>query len=181
MAEYIFIFSMLVVFLWRDVQLLTTRGDWPVSRRLAAYAVLQFASLAGFRLLLSPVADGRFIHLLRLPIVWIVSIALHGAALLLCIAIRRAGVPRKAWLVALIPSPVLLLSLLSLASGTPAGEMRLSACLLATVLWMVPVSGAALEASRHTPDRELSSFAIEFAGLSNATMLAAIPVMLIPF
>jgi hypothetical protein len=179
MGEYIFVFSMLFVFLWRDVQLLATQGDFPLSRRLVLYGVVQFTSLAGFRFLLGPIADRHFIHLLRFPVVWMASMVLHGAAWLLCIAMQRTAPQRNAWLVALTPSPVLVLSLLYASTEIGMGEQGLRACLLMTVLWMAAVSVAAIPAN--AADRDASSFAIEFAGFSSATMLAAIPVMLLAF
>jgi hypothetical protein len=171
MAESIFVTSLLVVFLARDVHLLTTAGRWSLGTRLLAYAFVKLAFVAGFLLLCPQSANGVFAATLRLPLVWSASLVLHTIGWLMCLIVLR-GNGGNAWTIALLPSPILLLSLICL--------QRASSAALTTLYWILLVSALAFTLNRKWCDDAERRFIVEFAGLSNLTVLAAIPVVLLP-
>jgi hypothetical protein len=178
MAESIFVVSLLIVFLVRDVQLLTTRAQWPLGTRLLAYAFAKLVSIAGFLLLCPASANGVFAATLRSPLVWPASVTLHALCWLACLWILR-GRRRNAWIIALLPSPILLLSLICIAS-TLYGRAGMNSSAIMALCWILLVSTLAFATNRSLREEKECEFIVEFAGFSNLTALAAIPVVLIP-
>ena len=178
MAEYIFLFTMFTIFFFRDVQLLTTGGEPSLKGRLLAYSLMQLAAVVGFVILLPRFNAAQITELIRSPAVWPLSMALHLAAGSACLLARRRAF-HDIWIIALLPSPILVLSLVSvnhvLSSVGGWGELSL----LSALLWILIICAGVLALNRQLRDSVESDFIVDFAGFSNIAMVGAISVGLI--
>lgn len=166
MGTSIVIFSLLAVFLARDVQLLRAYAGGSVLKRLTIYAgsILIFTvTIAMLTRLPHPV---KFQTLLRLPAVWMASLGVHLCALAASLFIKRMGRFRSVWWLAILPTPTLLLCLLSVPFATTAAI---------AALWILVVSFTILVLAHFGVETETGA-ALDYAAMSNCTVLALLPL-----
>ncbi len=178
MVEYLFFFLMFVIFFFRDIQLLTTGGALPLKIRLLAYSLIQLLLVIGLVMLCPQFHGARFADLLRSWIVWPISMALHCVAGLACY-LARGRTYRHTWAIALLPNPILILSLVSVGHVFPNDRVWGDPCFLAALLWVSAVSAGVLLMSRQLRYGADFIFVVDFAAVSNMAMLVAISVALI--
>ncbi len=178
MAEYIFLFTMFTIFFFRDIQLLTTGGEPSLKGRLLAYSLMQLVAVVGFVTLLPDLNAAQFTELLRSPVVWPLSMALHLAAGLVCVLARYRAF-HHTWAIALFPSPILVLSLVSVNHVLLSAGVWGERSLLSTLLWILIICTGVLALNRQLRDSVESDFIVDFAGFSNIAMVGAISVGLI--
>lgn len=168
--------SFLCVFLMRDAQLFSAEPLPALRLRLGLYWAVVSSYVLAARAL--GVADpAEIVTALRAPLVWGVSVGLHVVALSICLWLRRLRRSDRAWLVALLPTPLLTLLLLGIATELArrlASGMQLWTCLLVTLVWTLIVGIAGqLTVLLGGSDSE---FAVNFAAASNSMAFALFPL-----
>lgn len=165
----------LFVFLLRDAQLLFDLGTALPRYAYGAYALSIWTGLILVSNLQAATAL-EIVDKVRSPTVWTVSVGLHLIGLLLCIRLRRVHRSDFSWLIALFPTPVLVLLLAGIAAElTPALSlwMRMGSAAGVAIAWTLLVAGVgALIGKLGGSD---SVFAVDFAAVSNSTVLALLP------
>ena len=178
MGSVIVVFAMLFVFFMRDVQLLAAAPGTHQWARLGMYAAINGIGLV---VLTSIFAAGALdpIRMVHTSPFWIVSVLWHGLIWLFCAILNRRGNHRLGWVAAMFPAPVLLLCLSSVtllirhalqAIEVPSLAVIVASCwwtaTLLVVLWLRRKPGLSCGAT----------FALDFAGMTNATALLLVPL-----
>jgi hypothetical protein len=179
MERVIVLTAFFCIFFIRDVQLVSTAAGPSITIRLKLYAFCSI-SYAIVLILLLPVAGGQpSPNLFRSAPMGTAGILWHGIIWLSCLWLKRRNGTYQWWLIALLPAPVFLASVATLvflvhgALGT-AGSVRITAAIMGC--WCAAISLAVAWVQREPPGVLESRFAVDFAGLANATALALLPL-----
>ena len=176
MASAIVLVSMLFVFFIRDVQLLTAASRAHLWVRLAAYGAMNWIWLAALSGIFSPADAAALVRLVHASPFWIASVVWHGCIWLFCLGLSRIGRPGLCWLTALFPAPVQLVSMtaVTVLLRDSLGSVNL-AYMVAAVFWWAAVSTAVFWLRGNSQVDAGARFAIDFAGMANATALVLVP------
>ncbi|HEY4359580.1 MAG TPA: hypothetical protein VGN17_01360 [Bryobacteraceae bacterium] len=101
----------LAAFVVRDFLLLRMGPDARIVRRLLAYAIVTFTSASIVLVTTRSLGVDGLLQLLRTPGITLVSALFYGGLLALCLWIRQTDRHHFAWLIAVIPNPLLVLAL----------------------------------------------------------------------
>lgn len=179
MGSTIIFVAMLCVFFMRDVQLLAAAPRSRMLARLGSYGVVNGICLIVLAVL---VVSGRGpgpLWLIHAWPFWVVSVVWHGLIWMFCVILNRRGMPELGWLAAFFPAPVPLVSMASIAllirSSVSGIELALLAAFLAAC-WWAAISVAVLWLQRNSGNAAGAGFAVDFAGMTNATALLLVPI-----
>jgi hypothetical protein len=178
MGSAIILAAMLCVFFARDLQLLAAAAPDHFRLRMAIYRFCTLAYLISFTAFLTWAGAYKPLLLFRTSPFWVASVLWHGCIWLFCLALNRGRTPALRWLPAVLPTPVLLVAMASAVfqlqhDATPIRRVLLAAA--GAACWSAAMS-AAVRWTRRDPAGALeSAFAIEFAGVANATVLILVP------
>src|SRR5579883_458196 len=111
MGSLIVFAAMLFVFFVRDVQLFAVMPRPHLPLAFTTYGVLNGICLAVFTSIVAPEQASGVLRQVHASLVWIPGVAWHGLIWLYCVALSRRGRADWGWLAAVLPSPVLLVSM----------------------------------------------------------------------
>jgi hypothetical protein len=164
-------------FLLRDILLLKIGPSAKIFPRLRIYAATQLISVA---LASAATHDLDSAHLLQFStsprIVFPIMMFYAGLAAL-CFWVRRTDRHHRAWLMAAVPNPVLVLGVMVVARFATAGWLHNSAIFapsLLACLW-IGVVGFALRGSDERRDVSELDYSLGVAALVNSIALVALP------
>jgi hypothetical protein len=180
MASIIIIVSILVVYYFRDVQLLAVGPADRYRYRLALYVGTLLSYTGALCVLTRSLDPGRAQSLLRSPAVWGPCLGLHTMHAVFCLWLRRHKSTDHAWLAALAPAPVFVLSLMVIAGQVSASAQFLGVAIVAPTLvtiWSLLVI-ASVPRATHSYLQD-ARFAIDFAATSSAGLVLVAPVNLL--
>jgi hypothetical protein len=178
MGSAIVLVAMLCVFFVRDVQLLVTAQRTHRMKGLFVYDAFQVAYLALLAAMLPSGAAHRPFRLFQTLPYWIFGVLLHCLIWLVCMRLHQRGKMHDSWMAALRPAPVLLLSLATVTLLFPGSIGSVGVVPLAAIvatIWWAAIS-LALSFVRSEPSAVEAGFAVEYAGMTNATALILIPL-----
>jgi hypothetical protein len=177
MGTYIIMIAVLGVFAIRDSQLLAMGPADSAARRFVLYT----SCLLVYVLTLEVVAfDGLGIRgviaMLRIPAVWLTCIGIHLASWITCVRVKTRHSGGRAWTLALVPSPLLILAVLLLSTIlTPLASTRHIQVAIFALFWSV---GVAILAHWNAP--AAPNWPLEFGGWANVLAIVLIPLDRIP-
>ena len=179
MGSAIVLVAMLFVFFLRDIQLLAAAPRGGRLAKLTVYGAFNVIYLTLFTTNLSFTGANTAFQLIHASPFWLVSVVWHCLIWLLCLDLNRRGRRDLCWLAALLPTPVLLVSmatatLLLSHSTNSIGTVPLA--VFAALSWSSAVTFAVLRIPAvTTADLEARS-AVDFAAMVNVTALILVPM-----
>ena len=175
MAKTLLAICVLIALFFRDLRLLVAAGTSRIATACALYAILFFlyaavlGSWLGFSHIQTPnlmTIDGR---------IWAAIVVVHVALCGLTWWLSRDGASRRVWLVALAPSPAVLLSLCLVTAALPE-EIGMSLGLLSlplfSLIWIALIAPLSYEIVRvPLSARFVSLRSLRFVALLNLSSL----------
>jgi hypothetical protein len=135
-------FIVLCLFFLRDVFVFGANQEH-ASRRLVLYSILMAVYLLSATRAVYALPDGRALSLLRSPWIWGGTLLVHAGLWRAAVWIKRRSNGRNAiWLLAIVPAPMLILSLLVVShrlSGLLDRSDTLTFGWIASAVWIVCV------------------------------------------
>jgi hypothetical protein len=178
MASIIVIASVLLVYYFRDVQLLAAGSPDRYGYRLGSYTAALLIYTAVLCILTRSLDPDRMPGLLRSPAVWAPCLGLHVALALGCLWLRRQEESDRAWMAALGPAPAFILSVMVIACRVSAHFSSVGmVALVLIIVWSFLVAVSVLYVRRNAFAD--AGFAIDFAAMTNASLVLVAPVNLL--
>jgi hypothetical protein len=179
MGLAIVLVAMLFVFFLRDVQLLAAAPRGGLPARLAVYGAFNVIYVMLLTAILPSTGVYSPFQLIYGSRFWLVSVVWHCLIWLFCLGLNRSGRSNLGWLAALLPTPVLLVSMATgtlLLSHSTNSIGTVSLALIVALCWSSAVAFAVSRIQAvSTTDLE-AGFAIDFAAMSNVTALILVPM-----
>lgn len=169
----------MIVFLFRDVQVLAIRDHGALLARFAGYALLlatAVALMAG-----SGDAGSRILHAWTQRKFASIAVMVQLAELALGFALRRFALGRYSWIGCVLPAPAFLVALFALSFAIQDRFVALdptSSVEIATALWLALVGGIVLVLDWVDNPGEDRKFTIDFALMTGCTALVFVPFSL---
>jgi len=164
-------------FLLRDILLLRIGPSAKLFPRLGIYAAVQLAGVVLASAATNALDTNRILQFSRSPSIVFSIMAFYAALAALCFWVRRADHHDRAWLMTLVPNPILVLGVTVIARFV-APEWRLNAGIvpptLLACLW-VGVVGFSLKGNNNRQDVSELDSSLGVAGLVNSIALLALP------
>jgi hypothetical protein len=166
----------LIVFLFRDVQILATRerGDLPV--RLATYAL--FVAVAVMLLTGTGTSVSGFFYTWTERRFAIAAVLMQLLEVFIGLVLQRTALGRYSWVGYILPSPAFLIALITVASAIQDGFLHThaaSAMQLITAAWILIVSSVVAALAWADNPWEDRKFANEFALITGCTAFLFVP------
>jgi len=169
----------MIVFLFRDVQVLAIRDYRAFFARFAGYTLMLAAGVA----LMAGSGDAGpgIFHAWTQRKFASIAVMVQLAELALGFALRRFALGRYSWIGCVLPAPAFLVALFALsfaiqdrfAALDPASTLE-----IATVLWLALVGGSAMVLNWIDNPWEDRKFTIDFALMTGCTALVFVPFSL---
>jgi hypothetical protein len=178
MSTVILVFFVLPMFFARDWLLLRMGPVETTVVRLRQYGVVLLLSMVLLSTLVYSASTESILEVVFKPLVTSAVVMFYGVLLAICIWIRRTDHHQVAWLIAILPNPVLIGAIAVLARmffpETSQFTTILGSALL-TFLWISLIGFSVWEA-RNTPlDVPDLDFSLNIAGLVNSAALMLLP------
>ena len=179
MGSAIILVAMLCVFFMRDVQLLATAHRGRFVKRLAVYGACHLIYLTSLVAILVSSDVYSPLRLFHTSPFWMMSLLWHCLIWLLCLRVSRRDSAALCWVAALFPTPVLLVSMATVTMLLPHSITSIGMVPLAAVVatcWLAAIAWAVSWVQRKPAYAIEAGFAVEFAGMTNATAMILIPM-----
>jgi hypothetical protein len=164
-------------FLLRDILLLRIGPSAKLFPRLGIYAAVQLTGVVLASAATNALDTSRILQFSRSPSIVFLIMAFYAALAALCFWVRRADHHDLAWLMTLVPNPMLVLGVTVIARFI-APEWRPNAGIVAPTLlaclW-VGVVGFSLKGNNNRQDVSELDSSLGVAGLVNSIALLALP------
>jgi hypothetical protein len=169
----IVVLAFAVVFICRDVQVLTTTDRKALGARFAFYAALILAATA----IVAVIGDVRpeIVYAWAKRRFALAAVLIQLAELGLALALRRWEGGRHRWVGCILPCPAFLVVLFALSFVIQHAVVRLNAIAatgVVTACWLTLIASLALRAKEGSTDRK---FADDFALMTSCTALIFVP------
>lgn len=169
----------MIVFLLRDVQVLTIRDHRALLARFAGYTLLLAAAVA----LMAGTGDAKpgMFHVWTERRFASIAVLVQLAELALGFALRRLALGRYSWIGCVLPAPAFLVVLFALSSAIQDRFVAMdstSAVEIATAIWLAMVGGVVMVLNRIDNPWEDRKFANDFALMTSCTALVFVPFSL---
>lgn len=169
----------LIVFLFRDVQVLAIRDHRALLARFAGYALLLAAAVA--LMMGSGDAEPGFLHVWTKRKFASIALVVQLAELGLGFALRRFALGRYSWIGCVLPAPAFLVVLFALSFAIQGHFVAIDATTaieIATSAWLVLVGGVVVVLNWIDNPWEDRKFADDFALMTSCTALVFVPFSL---
>lgn len=169
----------LVVFLFRDVQVLTIRDRGALLARFAGYTVLLAAAVA--LMAASGYASSAIFHAWTQREFASMAVLVQLAELALGFALQRFALGRYSWIGSVLPAPAFLVVLFGLSFAIQdrfVAMDTIAAVEIATATWVALVGGIVMVLHWFGNPWEDRKFANDFALMTSCTALVFVPFSL---
>jgi hypothetical protein len=178
MGTVIVLVAILFVFFVRDVQLLAAEPRGGFLMWSSLYGALNVIYLMSAIAILASAGAHSPLQVIHTSPFWLVSVVWHCLIWLFCLGLNRSGRSNLCWLAALLPTPVLLVSMATgtlLLSHSTASIGAVPLSLVVALSWCSAVAFAVSRIQAVATAAE-GRFAIDFAGMANTTALILVPM-----